>query len=441
MRTPQDDNTTPYTILEQHCFLDLDEDGYAEPYVVLVELNSKEVLRIAPRFEADGVKMGEDGEIVSIDPIEYYTKYSFFPNPDGGFYDIGFGRLLGPINASVDTLINQLVDAGTISNLQSGFIGKGLRIKMGDTKFTPGEWKAVNATGQDIKQQVFPLPVREPSQVLFKLLELLSQSAQQLASVAEIFVGKMPGQNTPATTTMASIEQGMKLFTAVYKRVYRSLAKEFQKLYKLNRIYLDPQVELDILDEPIQQSDYLGNEKEVIPSADPTAASQQERLQKAQQLLQVMGLGTLNPMAVTQRLLEALEEPAPEQLMQQPQPQPDPKAEALKMKAQLDQQKAAMDSQMAEKKLQMEQASEANKAMIQKALAQQELQHKEQLAALEMRVAAAKLQQSSVEGTQKVVQQHQDHQMKLVQKDQAHKMGMAQKAEQAKQKAKEKPKK
>jgi len=441
MRTPQDDSTTPYTILEQHCFLDLDEDGYAEPYVVLVELNSKEVLRIAPRFEADGVKMGEDGEIVSIDPIEYYTKYSFFPNPDGGFYDIGFGRLLGPINASVDTLINQLVDAGTISNLQSGFIGKGLRIKMGDTKFTPGEWKAVNATGQDIKQQVFPLPVREPSQVLFKLLELLSQSAQQLASVAEIFVGKMPGQNTPATTTMASIEQGMKLFTAVYKRVYRSLAKEFQKLYKLNRIYLDPQVELDILDEPIQQSDYLGNEKEVIPSADPTAASQQERLQKAQQLLQVMGLGTLNPMAVTQRLLEALEEPAPEQLMQQPQPQPDPKAQALQMKAQLDQQKAAMDSQMAEKKLQMEQSAEANKAMIQKALAQQELQHKEQLAALEMRVAAAKLQQSSVEGTQKVIQQHQDHQMSMVHKDQAHKMGMAHKAAQAKQKVKVKPNK
>jgi chaperonin GroES len=441
MRTPQDDSTTPYTILEQHCFLDLDGDGYAEPYVVIVELNSKEVLRIAPRFETDGVKMGEDGEVVSIAPIDYYTKYSFFPNPDGGFYDIGFGRLLGPINASVDTLINQLVDAGTISNLQSGFIGKGLRIKMGDTKFTPGEWKAVNATGQDIKQQVFPLPVREPSQVLFKLLELLSQSAQQLASVAEIFVGKMPGQNTPATTTMASIEQGMKLFTAVYKRVYRSMAKEFQKLYKLNRIYLDPQVEIDILDEPIQQSDYQGNEKEVIPAADPTAASSQERLQKAQQLMQVMGLGTLNPMAVTQRLLEALEEPSPEQLMQQPQPQPDPKAQAMQMKAQLDQQKAAMDSQMAEKKLQMEQSAEANKAMIQKALAQQELQHKEQLAALEMRVAAAKLQQSGVEGTQKVIQQHQDHQMKLVHKDQDHKMSMAQKAAQAKQKAKEKPKK
>ena len=96
---------------------------------------------------------------------------------------------------------------------------------------------------------------------------------------------------------------------------------------------------------------------------------------------------------------------------------------------------------MAEKKLQMEQAAEANKAMIQKALAQQELQHKEQLAALEMRVAAAKLHQSSVEGTQKVIQQHQDHQMSMVHKDQAHKMGMAHKATQAKQKVKVKPNK
>jgi chaperonin GroES len=304
---------------------------------------------------------------------------------------------------------------------------------MGDTKFTPGEWKAVNATGQDIKQQVFPLPVREPSQVLFKLLELLSQSAQQLASVAEIFVGKMPGQNTPATTTMASIEQGMKLFTAVYKRVYRSMAKEFQKLYKLNRIYLDPQVYLDILDEPVQQSDYLGNEKEVIPAADPTAASSQERLQKAQQLLQVMGLGTLNPMAVTQRLLEALEEPSPEQLMQQPQPQPDPKAEALKMKAQLDQQKASNDMQMAERKLQMEQASEANKIAMERAAKQQELEFKQREAALTMRIksmeAGTAMQNSQI-----------DHQMKMVQSDQNHKMTMVQKAAQAKQQAKEKAK-
>jgi len=423
MTLPEEDDTTPYTILEQHTFLDLDKDGYAEPYVVIVEKESKEVLRISARFDTEGVKLDEKGKIVSITPTQYYTKYSFFPNPDGGFYDIGFGRLLGPINASVDTIINQLTDAGTISNLQAGFIGKGLRIKMGDTKFVPGEWKAVNATGQDIKQQIFPLPVREPSAVLFKLLELLSQSAQQLASVAEIFVGKMPGQNTPATTTMASIEQGMKLFTAVYKRVYRSLGKEFQKLYRLNRVYLDPQVELDILDEPIQQSDYLGNEKEVIPAADPTAASSQERQQKTQQLMQLLGLGTLDPMEITVRMLESLEVSDPEKLMKQPgPPPPDPKVEALKMKAQLDQQKAANDLQMEQMKMKLSQANEAAKMQMTKAMKEQEMQFKAQEAALKMKIAA-------MEANVSLATQQQEAQSKLVQGNQSHQLGMMQQQE------------
>jgi chaperonin GroES len=405
--------------------------------VVVVEKESKEVLRIAARFSTEGVQVDEEGKVVSITPDEYYTKYSFFPNPDGGFYDIGFGRLLGPINASVDTIINQLTDAGTLSNLQSGFIGKGLRIKMGDTKFTPGEWKAVNATGTDIKSQIFPLPVREPSEVLFKLLSMLSQSAKELASVAEIFVGKMPGQNTPATTTMASIEQGMKLFTAVYKRVYRSLAKEFQKIYKLNRTYLDPQVELDILDEPIEQSDYLGNEKDVIPSADPSAASSQERIQKAQQLMQLLGLGTINPMAVTQRMLEALEEPAPEQLMQQPQPQPDPKAEALKMKAQLDMQTAEHDMALKEKELQLKQAGEAHKAQMQKALAEQKLEFQAQEAALKMRIAAIEANNQQQSHVQNLQQTADNHKMSLIQGAQQH----AQKLSQQKEAQKAKPQK
>lgn len=444
MTLPEEDDTTPYTILEQHAFFDLDDDGYAEPYVVIVEKESKEVLRISARFDSEGVALDEKGKIVSIVPTQYYTKYSFFPNPDGGFYDIGFGRLLGPINAAVDTIINQLTDAGTLSNLQAGFIGKGLRIKMGDAKFTPGEWKAVNATGADIKQQIFPLPVREPSAVLFKLLELLSQSAQQLASVAEIFVGKMPGQNTPATTTMASIEQGMKLFTAVYKRVHRSLGKEFQKLFKLNRVYLDPQVELDFLDEPIQQSDYLGNEKEVIPAADPTASSSQERQQKTQQLLQLLGLGTIDPMEITLRMIEALEIPEPEKLMKQPgPPPPDPKAEALKLKAQLDQQKAANDLQMEQAKMQLEQASEAAKMQMQAAMKQQEMEFKAQEAALKMKIAA-------MEANVKVGTQQQEAQTKLVQGNQAHVMGMMQqeekhqqamKMEKAKPKQSAKPKK
>src|SRR6185312_5018846 len=97
-----------------------------------------------------------------------------------------------------------------------------------------------NATGDDLRKQIVPLPSKEPSSVLFQLMGSLITSGKELASVAEIFVGKMPGQNTPATTTMASIEQGMKVFTAVYKRLYRSLDSEFKKLFQLNATYLNP---------------------------------------------------------------------------------------------------------------------------------------------------------------------------------------------------------
>jgi chaperonin GroES len=111
-----------------------------------------------------------------------YTKFGFVPNPDGSFYDIGFGVLLGPLNESVNTIINQFVDAGSLSNLQSGFIGKGLRLKTGDSKLQPGEWKPVNATGDDLRKQIVPLPAKEPSKVLFELMGTLITSGKELAS-------------------------------------------------------------------------------------------------------------------------------------------------------------------------------------------------------------------------------------------------------------------
>lgn len=373
--TAGDDETTPYVLLEQHTFIDLDDDGYAEPYIITIEESSKKVLRIVPRFNSEDVMMNEDKKIVSIEPIQYYTKYGFIPNPDGGFYDIGFGRLLGPLNNSANTIINQLVDAGSLSNLQAGFIGKGLRIKMGEARFQPGEWKAVNAIGDDLKKQIFPLPVREPSQVLFNLLDLLLKSGKELASVAEIFVGKMPGQNTPATTTMATIEQGMKVFTAVYKRVYRSLTSEFRKLYKLNKEYMNPEEYIAVLDEPVQQSDYEGPEDDVIPGADPTAVSSQEKQAKVQALMQILQLGTIDPMKVTMLYLEAHEIADAESYIRQPSPPPpDPKQQELQLKAQLEQQKAQRDQQMAAGKMQME-------AMTK----EQELAHKAKMNALDLR--------------------------------------------------------
>lgn len=425
-RATNDDETTPYVILEQHTYLDLDEDGYSEPYIVTVEEASKQVLRIVPRFDADGVVLNEKNQVVSIEAIQYYTKYGFIPNPDGGFYDIGFGRLLGPLNNSANTIINQLVDAGSLSNLQAGFIGKGLRIKMGESRFQPGEWKAVNAVGDDLKKQIFPLPVREPSQVLFNLLDLLLKSGKELASVAEIFVGKMPGQNTPATTTMATIEQGMKVFTAVYKRVYRALTSEFRKIYKLNRTYMNIEEYVSVLDEPVPQSDYQGPVDDIIPGADPTAVSSQEKQQKVQALMQLLQLGTIDPMAVTELYLEAHEIPEPQKYMRQPQPQPDPKMEAIKAKAQVDQQKAQTDMQVAQHKMQLEQATKEQEMQMRAAQVHQELQAKQMQAVLD-----AKLSQA--EAGQKMQLQAQQTQMNMATQAATHQQQMQHQQEANKQ--------
>ena len=419
-----EDETTPYTFLEQHTYLDLDEDGYSEPYIVTTEYNSRKVLRIVPRFDHDGVEVDEKGNITAIQAIQYYTKYSFIPNPDGGFYDIGFGRLLGPLNHSANTIINQLVDAGSLSNLQAGFIGKGLRIKMGESRFQPGEWKSVNAVGDDLKKQIFPLPVREPSQVLFNLLDLLLKSGKELASVAEIFVGKMPGQNTPATTTMASIEQGMKVFTAVYKRIYRSLTSEFRKIYKLNRTYLNPQTEIEILDQPIEQSDYAGSENDIVPAADPNAVSSQEKQAKVQAIMQILQLGTIDPMWATQKYMEAHEIMDWQQGVKKPSPPPpDPKMEAIKAKSQVDQQKAQIQMQVAEHKMQLENATKEQEMRLKAAQTQQELGAKQTEAILKGHLAQAeagqKMQMNAAQTQQRLVQQHVTHQQDMQHKHEA----------------------
>ena len=346
------DDSTPYMLLEQHAFLDLDEDGYKEPYIITIEERSRKVLRIVARFDSDSFIRDEKGKLLAISPVEYYTKFGFIPNPDGGFYDIGFGHLLGPLNASVNTIINLLIDSGHLASLQAGFIGKGLRMKLGDSKFHPGEWKTVNSAGDDIKKQIFPLPVQEPSEVLFKLLGTILESTDKLASISEIFVGKMPGQNTPATTTMATIEQGMKLFTAIYKRVYRSMSKEFKKLYRLNGIFEDNITKgQQILDDQLTAADYNLKSYDICPAADPTAVSSTQKALKAESLLQILPLGTINPVEVTKRVLEAQEQPNIQMLMQMQPPQPDPKVMAVQAKIQGDQQKSQMDAQMNQQKM------------------------------------------------------------------------------------------
>jgi len=346
---PANRPSDPYTLLELHWFLDLDDDGYEEPYVVTILRDTHEVLRIVPRFRISDVERNGT-EVLSISARQHFNKFSLIPSPDGSFYDLGFGALLAPLNDSVNTLINQLIDAGSLAVRQGGFLGRAARLKGGRLKFKIGEWQNVNVNGDDLRKAIVPLPVRDPSSVLFQVLSFLVDYGERLSSVSDMMVGKTPGQNTPATTSMAALEEGMKVYTSIYKRLYRSLRDEFRLRYELNREYLDPEEYYIILDEgregKIFQTDYLGDATDIRPSADPTIVSDSMRIQRIEALAQRAAMVPgYNAAAVEVRLLEAMQMPGIAEVFPidkdgqaKIQPPPDPKIEIESAKFQRDSQ-------------------------------------------------------------------------------------------------------
>jgi chaperonin GroES len=245
--------------------------------------------------------------------------------------------------------------------------------------FSPGEWKQVNNTGDDIRKSIIPLPVREPSGVLFNLLGLLKDAGQQISSVSDMMMGQSPGQNQPATTSMAVLEQGLQVYSSIYKRLYRALTKEFKKLYKLNATYLPYRTYFQVLGTDEQQGaqisvlDYDPESIAVVPSADPNVASEAQKLMKAQGLMELVGMGTINPMEATKRVLEAQEQPNIEALMQMPDPQPNPEvqleAEKLLMereKLDVEKAKAQDESEREWAKLLIEMENSENKMGVER---------------------------------------------------------------------------
>ena len=331
-----------FLLHESHCFLDLDEDGYKEPYIVTLDSKSKKVLRIVARWDEEGINHNEKGEVASIQPTDYFTPYQFIPDPNSSVYALGFGSLLGSTNESVNTLINQLIDAGTLSNLQSGFIGRGVKLKGGATRFKPGEWKLVNSTGDDLRKAIFPMPVREPSGALLSLLQLLLDAGQQVTSVSDMMMGENPGQNQKATTTMAVLEQGLAVFKGIYRRLHRALTKELKLITQLNYKYLDEELYHNVLDDimpqqmPGQQGmmpqdqggsieDFNLADMNIIPTSDPSIITDAQKLMKAQSLLEKMSMGLpINPMIVTKRVLEAEQQEDIQELMTLPPKGPSP---------------------------------------------------------------------------------------------------------------------
>lgn len=305
------DKDHPHTFIEQHRRLDLDDDGYAEPYIVTVHLETFRVARIAPRYDLEGIIVAQDSmlhgpRVIRINPIDYYTKYDFIPNKEGGIYGQGFGQLLRPINEASNTVLNQIIDAATLANNGGGFIGKGLSLHTGVLRRTMGEWTVVNAAGGDIRNAVVPLQHKEPSSVLFQVLGFLHEQAKSVSSIKDVMSGDIKAQTMSPTVFMALVEQGLKMFTSIWKRIHRSLKSELDKLYRLNRIYLEEQRTYRVGDQwkEVSREDYATGSG-VEPVSDKNMVADVQKLARAEFLSNLKDDARLDGKEILRRMFEA----------------------------------------------------------------------------------------------------------------------------------------
>jgi hypothetical protein len=328
------DKSAPHEFLEQHRLIDIDEDGYAEPYCVTLHVPTKKVVRITASYGEKDIILKDDGSktVARIKPYRYFVMYTFIPDPDGGPYGLGFGDLLMHPVEVINAIINTLINTGVLNSTASGFIGKEFRLKSGSVEITPGKFPQVPFAGDDIRKAIVPLQFPEPSSVLFQLLGFLVEQTEKIVSSPEVLSGEAPG-NQPATTTLALIEQGLKVFTGIIGRVLRALGHELKCLYDLNARYIeeDEAVYFNYGDDEqyVMGRDFNAQDADVIPIADATQSTDMQRLAKAEMIVNAMThpvMGPLiNPVEGTNRYFEAMGVSTSNLVADQmPPPQPDP---------------------------------------------------------------------------------------------------------------------
>jgi chaperonin GroES len=365
-RISSEDDDAPHEFIEQHRRLDLDDDGYAEPYIVTVHRATSKVVRIVARYDPDGVKIRGD-KIARIEAVEYYTKYDFMPNPEGGIYGIGLGKLLSPLNHSVNTIINQLIDAGTLANTPSGFIGRGLSMHSGAVKFKMGQFTPVNSPGSRIREAIVPFEFKEPSQVLFMLLGLVIDAAKDVASIKDVLTGETVSANMSPTTLMGMIDQGLQVFVGIYKRVHRALKKELDKLYRLNRVYLEDNAGFENggIWTQITREDYEHGSG-VQPISDPSMVSNQQKLARAELLRSYTGDPDIDQIKIKRRTLEAADIEDIDDLFVK-QKGPDPAMVAMQAQMELEQKKLQVAEAKEMREAQQFQVEERREAALSRA--------------------------------------------------------------------------
>jgi hypothetical protein len=223
--SPTQDSDPQYTLLEQHCYLEIEED-YALPYIITVEEQSREILSIRRNYQKDDKKQ---------EKISHFVHYRFVPG--FGFYGFGLMHFLGNLTMTATAAMRSLVDAGQFANLPGGFKAKGVRLVGDNEPISPGEFKEIEATGVDLSKAIIPLPYKEPSSTLFQMLGFVTQAGQKFADSTEQIVSDAASYG-PVGTTMALLEASSKFFSSIHKRLHHSQREEFKILARIDYDYL-----------------------------------------------------------------------------------------------------------------------------------------------------------------------------------------------------------
>jgi chaperonin GroES len=335
-----EDDEKPRLLLEQHRLIDVDGDGLAEPYIVTVDHSTAKVLRVEANFSSADVEVNDNGAALSIARGKFYIKYSFFPHPQGKFYDIGLGHLLEQIGDVVNTAINQMIDAGHAQVAGGGFIASGIRLqgngRTSALRFAPGEYKTVNGvSGDQLRNGIYERTFPGPSTVMVSILDMMLSAARDISSVKDVITGDA-SNNGQVGTTLALIEQGLQVFTAIYKRIYRSLREEYALLFSNIAKFGGERAAADyadVLDDPEAnfEADFNETDMDIRPVSDPASVTRMQKMARAQF---VWGIAQNNPLVdqaeALRRVFEAADVEDFDKLMAPPQ-QPDPQQQAMAM--------------------------------------------------------------------------------------------------------------
>lgn len=290
-----DPNEAPaiHEIYEQYCRFDLDDDGYAEPIKCFFHAGSSRLLAVQLAFVRGDIKFNKSGQVRKIAFKHNIVDYHCIDDPEGGYYSLGLNHLLLHPNKVINTLQRQIVDAGTAANQQGGFYTEAFKTNDKHLRFKKNQFQKVSISpGQRIQDQIMPLPFKEPSQVLYSFLGMMNENTKELGFITDALTGDASGQNVPATTMLAIIEQGTRAFKPVIQKLYISLKQEFKLIFELNYKYMSETKYMKFLDKEfyVSKEDFNITDYDICPVADPTMASEAHKFARSQGMFQLLQL-------------------------------------------------------------------------------------------------------------------------------------------------------